>query len=94
VVNIKTTAAIPASAQTMSSFKYALAVSLVLLGFGGMKRSPPGKLLGVLFVLLMVVGLETGCGGGSSGGGVEVAPGSRERLPEIIRLRRRRLQAR
>ncbi|HLQ50405.1 MAG TPA: hypothetical protein VK129_02845, partial [Terriglobales bacterium] len=69
VVNIKTTAAIPASAQTMSSFKYAFAVSLVLLGFGGMKRAPRGKLLGVLFVVLMVVGLENGCGGGSSGGG-------------------------
>jgi len=69
VVNIKTTAAIPASAQTMSSFKYAFAVSLVLLGFGGMKRAPRGKLLGVLFVVLMVVGPENGCGGGSSGGG-------------------------
>jgi len=34
-----------------------------------MKRAPRGKLLGVLFVVLMVVGLENGCGGGSSGGG-------------------------
>jgi len=69
VVNVRTTATIPASAQTMSSFKYAFAVSLVLLGFGGMKRAPRGKLLGVLFVVLMVVGLENGCGGGSTGGG-------------------------
>src|SRR2546429_4102079 len=69
VVNIKTTAAIPASAQTMGSFKYAFAVSLVLLGFGGMKRAPRGKLLGVLFVVLMVGTIEPGCGGGSGGGG-------------------------
>src|SRR5438105_7564943 len=70
VVNVRTTAAIPASAQVIGgSLKYALAVSLVLLGFGGMKRAPRGKLLGVLFVVLMVVGLENGCGGGSSGGG-------------------------
>jgi len=70
VVNVRTTAAIPASAQVIGgSLKYALAVSLVLLGFGGMKRAPRGKLLGVLFVVLMVVGLENGCGGASSGGG-------------------------
>ena len=70
VVNVRTTATIPASAQARGGLlKYALAVSLVLLGFGGMKRAPRGKLLGVLFVVLMVVGLENGCGGGSSGGG-------------------------
>ena len=51
------------------SLKYALAVSLVLLGFGRMRRAPRGKLFGVLFVVLMVVGLENGCGGGSSGAG-------------------------
>jgi uncharacterized membrane protein YtjA (UPF0391 family) len=51
------------------SLKLALAVSLALLGFGGMKRAPRGKVLGVLFVVLIVVGLENGCGGGSSGGG-------------------------
>jgi hypothetical protein len=42
---------------------------LALLGFGDMKRAPRGKVLGVLFVVLMAVGLENGCGGGSSGGG-------------------------
>jgi len=50
------------------SLKLAGAVSLALLGFGGMKRAPRGKVLGVLFVVLIVVGLENGCGGGSSGG--------------------------
>jgi len=70
VVNVRTTAAIPASAQARGgSLKYALAVSLVLLGFGRMRRAPRGKLFGVLFVVLMVGTIEPGCGGGSSGGG-------------------------
>src|SRR3989442_10542730 len=51
------------------SLKYALAVSLVLLGFGRMRRAPRGKLFGVQFVVLMVGTIEPGCGGGSSGGG-------------------------
>jgi hypothetical protein len=69
VLNIKT-AAFPASAEVIGgSLKLALAVSLALLGFGGMKRALRGKVLGVLFVVLMAVGLENGCGGGSSGGG-------------------------
>jgi uncharacterized membrane protein YtjA (UPF0391 family) len=69
-LNVKTTAAIPASAQTIGdSLKYALAASLVLLGFGGIKRAPRGKVLDVLFVVRMVVGLENGCGGGCSGDG-------------------------
>jgi len=78
VVNVKTTAPIPASAQVIGgSLKYALAVSLVLLGFGGMKRAPRGKRLGVLVVVLMVAGVETGCGGGSSvGGGGAGQPGT------------------
>ena len=79
VVNVKTTAAIPASAQaTGGSLKYALAVSLVSLGFMGIRRAPRGRLFGVLFSLLMMAGLEIGCGGGNggSGGGGAGQPGT------------------
>ena len=70
VVNVRTTAAIPASALLIGgSLKYVLAASLVTLCFGGMRRAPRGKLLGVLFVVLMMVTIETGCGGSGSGGG-------------------------
>jgi hypothetical protein len=70
VLNIKTTAAIPAAAQAIGgSLKYALAVSLVSLGFMGIRRAPRRRMFGALFLLLMVAGLEIGCGGGSGGGG-------------------------